>query len=125
MELQWSRFPPPLLPLLIDAIDDRLKHPSRPSPSPADLSSPSLSSIKPTPSSSLLLPTRAHPLLSLNLLAVRAAVAGVRHTVAGARGAFRSYAPVVPSLRLDARPNSSTFIPTHEREPKVEDNPKC
>jgi hypothetical protein len=90
------------------------------SPSSVDLSSPSLSSIKPTSSSSLLLPTRARPLISLNLLAIRAtaAVAGVCHTVAGARGAHRSYVPVVPSLRLDARPNPSVV------RPKVEDNPK-
>jgi hypothetical protein len=50
------------------------------------------------------------------------AIVGVRHAVAGVRGASPE---LVPRRSLLDQPFSLVeFIPAHEQEPKVEDNPK-
>jgi hypothetical protein len=71
--------------------------PPRPEPLPTRAAAPPLA-VVPRPSSSTPFTVRSHPAVQTHR---------------------RSYAPPVPSLHLDARPNPSVV-----RSPKVEENPK-
>jgi hypothetical protein len=103
LDLQCLCFLPPLLPLFIDAIDDRLEALgalSSPLSLPIKFGTPFLSS---SPSSSLsLLLTQARPSLSHSLLA-HAVV--VRPTVRGAPSELRSRITTIAPVPLPAEPS--------------------